>query len=109
MHFLNKHLLIDYSKNLRVIGRVWMSVDSLDKGMGLIIQNPPGYGAGLDWILKFVKRVWIKVDSLHTRPIARSMHWCLSNVYVMLHDNKIMKFEPTHSKISYPIPLKEIG
>ena len=54
---------------------LWASldiVDSVDKGMDLIIQNPAGYGAGLDWILKFVKRVWIKIDSLQTRPIARS-------------------------------------
>ena len=64
--------MFDYSKNLRVTGRVWISTDSMDKGMGLIIQNPAGYGVGLDWILKFVKRVWIKVDSLQTRPIARS-------------------------------------
>lgn len=62
-----------YAKNVRVTGRVWISADLVDKGMGLIIQNPAGYGAGLDRILKFVKRVWIKVDSLQTRPIARSM------------------------------------
>lgn len=42
----------------------WISVDSVDKGMSLIIQSPAGYGAGLDQILKFVKRVWIKTDSL---------------------------------------------
>ena len=55
------------------MGRVWISADLVDKGMDLIIQNPTGYKAGLDRILKFVKMVWIKVDSLQTRPISRSI------------------------------------
>ena len=54
--------MFDNSKSLWVMGRVWISIDSVDKGMDLIIQNPTGYRAGLDRILKFVKRVWIKVN-----------------------------------------------
>lgn len=54
--------------------RVWISTDWMDKGMGLIIENPAGYGADLDRILKFFKRFWIKVNSLKTRLIARSNH-----------------------------------
>ena len=68
--------MFDNSKNLWVTGRSWISVDSVDKSMDLIIQNPTGYGADLDRILKFVKRVWIKVDSRQTCPIARSSDDC---------------------------------
>ena len=62
---------------LRVTGRVCISADSMDKGMSLIIQNPE---AGLDRILKFVKRVWIKVDSRQTHPIDWSS-WCKPNFH----------------------------
>lgn len=52
----------------------WIFVNSMDKIMGLIIQHHVGYRADLDWILKFLKRVWINVDSLQTCSIAYSTY-----------------------------------
>lgn len=54
------------------MGRFWIVVDSVYKGMNLIIRNHVGYGASLEWILKFIKNVWINVDSLQTHFNVRS-------------------------------------
>ena len=59
-------------KNLRIMGKIWMFVDSVDKSISLIIQNHAGDKMSLDQILKFGKNVWIKVDSFQTRIFVNS-------------------------------------